>query len=203
MLIQEQIEHLRKADPVLSSVIDSMEVPAYRNTHDVFEDLASCILDMRIHYVPTNAAFRYPRLKKLLNGAPINPDTFLNPELEVLGHLKLSHQKDKSLKLWAARWVENKYHKIDWANLTDGEVFALLDGIKGVGEWTVLMILLFTLERPNIFPSSDYQLKKAMCEAYNLIEDKELEGKLSQIANHLHPYKSLATRYLWQWRRNV
>ena len=62
------------------------------------------------------------------------------------------------------------------------------------------MILLFTLERHDIFPTGDYQLKKAMCEAYHLEENKSLEGKMEAIASKWSPYRGVACRYLWRWR---
>jgi hypothetical protein len=57
-----QLGILRNSDPALRAVVDRLEVPLQPSTGNVFEDALSCILDMRIHYTPTNAAFRYKRL---------------------------------------------------------------------------------------------------------------------------------------------
>ena len=174
-------EELRKSDLILRAVIDSVDFPEYSNTHDVFEDLCSCILDMRIHYAGSNAAFRYKRLKKLIRGASISLEFVLGKDPDYWGPLKLSRQKTESLELWAEYWLEHEPDSLDWAAMSDEEVYGLLGPIKGVSLWTVQMILLFTLERPDELPVNDYQLKKAVCEVYGYEEDKNLPKRIEAI----------------------
>ncbi len=199
----EARESLRQADPVLRGIIDSIEFPSYPNTHDVFEDLCSCILDMRIHYAGSNAAFRYKRLKKLMQGAAITPDFVLTNDPDYWGPLKLSRQKAESLKLWAEYWMEHGLDQVDWDAISNEEVHDLLEPVKGVSRWTVLMILLFTLERPDEFPETDYQLKKAVCEVYGFEEDKKLPERMQELGDRWRPNRSLAVRCLWRWRQPV
>lgn len=200
MVEVDALEELKAKDLKLAQVIEQVGDVSFNNTHNVFEDLVSCILDMRIHYTPTAPAFRYPRLKKLLNGAPIVPTSIEEMPAEMLAELKMSHQKDESLKLWVTKWKEKQLDLIDWRSLTDEEVSKKLHGVKGIGGWTKQMILLFTLERPDIFPLGDYQLTKAMCEIYELNEDRNIKWKLENIAERWRPNRSLAVRFLWRWR---
>ncbi|QTN38730.1 hypothetical protein HZ996_06070 [Cryomorphaceae bacterium] len=194
---------LRETDPVLRGIIDSIDFPSFANTHDVFEDLCSCILDMRIHYAGSNAAFRYKRLKKLMQGAAITPDFVLANDPDYWGPLKLSRQKAESLKLWAEYWEELNLSQVDWNTLSNNEIYDLLEPVKGVSRWTVMMILLFTLERPDEFPETDYQLKKAVCEVYGFEEDKKLPERIRELGDRWKPNRSLAVRYLWRWRQPV
>lgn len=198
---KEILEQLKNRDHSLVPLLDSTGFPHYKNTHDVFEDVCSCILDMRIHYTPTGPAFRYPRLKKLLNGGSITPELILDFPDEILLPLKLSHQKLESLKICAKKWVEESLGQLNWVRLSDEEVLSYLQGIKGVGDWTKQMILMFTLKRSDIFPKGDYQLTKAMCEYYGLEEKKGIQEELEQIASNWTPYRSVVVRCFWKWRR--
>lgn len=193
-------EHLAQHDPVLARLIRQDPEPLYSNTHNVFEDVASCVLDMRIHYAGSKAAFRYKRYKRLTNGAPLSPDSLETMPREVLADLKLSRQKHETLELLGAYWRSERLDEVDWSGLTDAEVVDRLTGVKGIGEWTVQMILIFTLRRPDILPITDYQFRKAVCALYGLSEDKQLTTRIAGIAEVWSPYRSLAVRYLWRWR---
>ena len=155
--------YLAERDPVLARIIHRIPEPLYGNTHNVFEDLASCVLDMRIHYAGSKAAFRYKRFKRLMNDAPLAPDSLGTMPREVLTELKLSRQKHETLELLGAFWRAERLDEVEWTGLTDAEVLDRLAGVKGIGEWTVQMVLIFTLERPDILPMTDYQFRKAMC----------------------------------------
>ena len=185
---------------MLARIIHRIPEPLYANTHNVFEDLASCVLDMRIHYAGSKAAFRYKRFKRLMNDAPLAPDSLGTMPREVLTELKLSRQKHETLELLGAFWRAERLDEVEWTGLTDAEVLDRLAGVKGIGEWTVQMILIFTLERPDILPMTDYQFRKAMCELYHLPEDKQLTPRIAELAEAWSPYRSLAVRYLWRWR---
>lgn len=59
-------------------------------------------------------------------------------------------------------------NELDFKNLTDEEVIAELSTIKGIGKWTIDMILLYTLQRPNVFPYDDFHLKEIRVKLYGL-----------------------------------
>jgi DNA-3-methyladenine glycosylase II len=83
--------------------------------------------------------------------------------------------------------------------MSDAEVIQYLTQIKGVGKWTVQMILMFPMDRPNVFPIDDLGIRNVMKEMYGLeLEKKELREKLIEIAENWHPYKSLASKYIWE-----
>ncbi|MEO1653926.1 MAG: DNA-3-methyladenine glycosylase 2 family protein, partial [Bacteroidota bacterium] len=72
--------------------------------------------------------------------------------------------------------------------------------IKGIGVWTVDMILLFTLKRPNIFPADDYHLKQLMTSLYQLDPKSRLKAQMRAVAEKWSPYQSLAVLYLLDWK---
>ena len=88
--------------------------------------------------------------------------------------------------------------------MTDEEVVQYLLPIKGVGRWTVEMLLMFVLDRPDIFPIDDLVIRQRMILAYsdqtNGLTGKALYKVLHEIADAWRPYRTMASRYLWRWK---
>ena len=190
------IDQLRNSDPALRAVVDRLEVPLQPSTGNVFEDALSCILDMRIHYTPTNAAFRYKRLKALFP-FELHPETEV--PVEVVAALKLSYQKADAWKGLRAIAQRDRWPELDWVAMSDDEVARRLTDVPGIGLWSAQMILLFTLGRPEIFPREDYQLRKAVCELYGYSE-ADYADRIDRLIERWQPHSSLAARYLYRWR---
>jgi len=190
------IDQLRNSDPALRAVVVRLEVPLQPSTGNVFEDALSCILDMRIHYTPTNAAFRYKRLKALFP-FELHPETEV--PVEVVAALKLSYQKADAWKGLRAIAQRDRWPELDWVAMPDDEVVQRLTDVPGIGLWSAQMILLFTLGRPEIFPREDYQLRKAVCELYGYSE-ADYADRIDRLIERWQPHASLAARYLYRWR---
>jgi DNA-3-methyladenine glycosylase II len=84
--------------------------------------------------------------------------------------------------------------------LPDEEIRAQLSAIKGIGKWTMDMILLYTLERPNVFPYDDFHLKQIMVSLYGLDSKVKLKAQMIGVSEHWGHQKSLAVRYLLAWK---
>ncbi|MEM6967369.1 MAG: hypothetical protein AAF573_21575, partial [Bacteroidota bacterium] len=91
-------------------------------------------------------------------------------------------------------------NKIDWKKQSDEDVRKHLGQIKGVGTWTVDMILLYTLERENIFPADDYHIKQMMTQRYAIDTSSRVKAQMKAIAEPWSPYQSIATKYLLAWK---
>ena len=102
-----------------------------------------------------------------------------------------------------ARFFQEKaLFTFDWSTMTDAEIIKLLTEIKGVGEWTVQMVLIFELMREDVFPAKDLGIQQAMIGVYELKEEKKhLIKKMNEIAENWKPYRTWATLYLWAWKR--
>ena len=80
------------------------------------------------------------------------------------------------------------------------EIIDFLTQIKGVGVWTVQMILLFSLKRPDVFPTGDFGVQTSMIKLYKIKEEKKaLIKKMERIAEKWRPHRSIVSRYLWLW----
>lgn len=121
----------------------------------------------------------------------------------------LSFQKIKYLKSVAefSFGTLGKTPALSWAHLdtmTDEEIVQYLLPIKGVGRWTVEMLLMFVLDRPDVFPIDDLVIRQRMLLAYPDqtagLTGKALYRVLHDIADTWRPYRTTACRYLWRWK---
>ncbi|MEM6298840.1 MAG: hypothetical protein AAF740_09155 [Bacteroidota bacterium] len=186
---------LRASDPVLAKIMDVIPVPSHKSTGNVFHDLMSCIIEQQIHYRSTKRTF-----EKMLAKAEISEltsDNFSNFEEIAFESVKISERKYETILRVVEFWQGNVP---DWKMLTDEEVRKAFKQIKGVGVWTVDMILLFTIERPDIFPADDYHLKMLMTSLYGLDAKSKLKAQMKKVAEKWSPCQSLAVRYLLAWK---
>ena len=189
------IRHLSAADPVLKGVMDSVQWPEISSTGNVFNDLMSCIIEQQIHYRSTKGWFLNMLERASLDSLRL--DNFETFESKALGTVKLSMRKYETM----ARVVDFFQHnQRGWQGMEDAEVRKLLSDIKGIGNWTIDMILMYTLERPNIFPAQDYHVKKIMSELYEIGDLKKLTSEMRSIAEDWAPYRSIAVKYLFAWK---
>lgn len=190
-------EFLTKADATLSRVMAQIPEPEIESTHNVFHDLMSCILEQQIHYRSTKKTFR-----KMLDRASLDRltlENFAQFEEKAFENAGFSMGKYETIEKTIDFFGANK---TDWQLLTDGQVREKLSSIKGIGNWTIDMILLYTLQRPNVFPADDFHLKQIMTSLYSLDPNVRLKAQMMDVAGGWGEHKSLAVRYLLAWKEH-
>jgi len=183
--------HLSEKDEILKLIIQQVSLPELVSTHQVFHDLMSCIIEQQIHYRSTKKTFT-----KLLQKAEIDlltTDNFSVLEEKGLQGVKLSERKYETMVQVLEFFQQNTPN---WQSMTDDEVRKTLGSIKGVGKWTIDMILLYTLERKDVFPVDDYHLKQLMVKLYKLDPKTKLAANMKAVAAHWEPYRSYGVKYL-------
>ncbi len=191
-------EHLTENDERLAPIIAEVTLPEIHSTRNIFFDLSSCIIGQQIHYRRSVPAFQ--RLIAQLPGEQLTPETVLALREEDIRSLKIADAKYQTLLRWAVFWQEHTDENIDWINLNDKEVRGWLSPVKGIGPWSVDMMLIYTLERPDVFPAGDYHLKQVMTSLYELDTSSGLKTQLEEISQRWVPYRSVACRYLLTWK---
>lgn len=185
------LQELSAKDTVLSKIIQTIPSPQIVSSQDVFHDLMSCVLEQQIHYRSTKNIF-----KKMLQRAEIDKlslDNFDVFEQKGISSIKLSESKYETVLMVIEYFSANQP---EWDNLPDSEVIEKLGSIKGIGKLTIDMILLYTLERPNVFPFDDFHLKQIMVSEYALNEKQKLKAQMLNISENWGEQKSLAVKYL-------
>ena len=178
-------------DPVLANIIVQLEPPIIESTQDVFHDLMSCVIEQQIHYRSSKRIFA-----KALERAGISHLSLDNVYLfeeHALPFLKLSSGKLETMMAFIDYW---RGPHPDFETLSDEDIRKELSGIKGIGKWTIDMILLYTLNRPNIFPYDDFHLKQVMVSLYQLNPNFKLKAQMLEIAALWNGQQSLAVMYL-------
>jgi DNA-3-methyladenine glycosylase II len=138
----------------------------------------------------------FGRLVAKFDGRGPTPRELIEMDPEELRSVGLSHAKVAYLRDLAER-VEDGELQLDLLKqLTDEEVSSQLTAVKGVGQWTTDMFLMFNLGRPDVFPVGDLGIRNAMKRLYDLPE-KPTPADYARIAEPWRPHRSLASLYLW------
>jgi DNA-3-methyladenine glycosylase II len=190
--------HIAKADPELGAFIARFG-PLKRPKPDFSEPyhaLLSAVAHQQLHARAAEAIFG--RLKLACGAAIPDPHTLLALPDETLRACGFSANKAAAIRDVAAKAVDGTIPSRDRARrLGDEELIKRLVTIRGVGRWTVEMLLIFTLRRPDVLPVDDFGVR----EGYKRLHGLEAQPKpkaLAQIGQGFAPYRSTAALYLWK-----
>ena len=169
---------------------------------DVYLALLESIVSQQISVKAADAIFA--RLCSLFPDDYPKADALLARSFDDLRGAGLSGQKVKYIQSVADFSLTNRLDRPFFNPMTDEEVVQYLLPIKGVGRWTVEMLLMFVLDRPDVFPIDDLVIRQRMVLAYpdqtNELTGKTLYKTLQEIAHAWRPYRTTASRYLWRWK---
>ena len=194
------IEHLSR-DVKMAAIMPQIELPIVEVHNDIYLDLLNSIVSQQLSVKAADTIFK--RFIALFTESYPAPQHVLDIDAEILRGCGLSYQKATYIKNIAAYWINNKDAMKDWLSMSDDEIIAELTPIKGVGKWTVQMILMFRLNRLDVFPIDDLGIRQGMVKMYNVEETgKDLIKKLHEISESWRPYRSIACRYVWKYKDN-
>lgn len=144
----------------------------------------------------------YRRFLTLYKGKEPTPQQVLNTPFDLLRSIGLSNAKVSYVKNVAEFCIENKISDKKLLSMSNQEIIEKLVAIKGVGQWTVEMLLMFTLGREDVFAVDDLGIQQAMVKLYNLdtSNKKQLKEKMQKIAFKWSPYRTYACMHLWRWK---
>jgi len=192
--MRKAILHLKKADPVLATIIKRVGRFAMNYDEPAFHSLAEAIVYQQLH--GKAAATIFKRLTDLA-GEPLTPEGILRLSEEQLRAVGLSKQKLSYLRDLAAKTQAGDLDFARLPNLPDAEVITALTQVKGIGVWTAHMFLMFSLRRPDVFPTGDLGIQMAIRKHYRKRKlPKPLQ--MEKIAKCWAPYRSVACWYLWR-----
>ncbi|MCX5737967.1 MAG: DNA-3-methyladenine glycosylase 2 family protein, partial [Proteobacteria bacterium] len=195
VLVERARRALRRGDPVLSAVIRRVGACELKRRGDPYRYLVRSVLYQQI----TGAAGRAieKRLHAAFGGRLPMPARLRIAETETLRSAGLSRQKIDSIRAIATAFDERTLDGRKLARLPDEAVVDAVTQVRGVGEWTAHMLLMFSLGRPDVLPVGDYGVRKAARDLYGLA-DLPKRNELEAIGESWRPYRSVATWYLWR-----
>jgi len=202
----EAVEYLKSSDAKLAALIDRAGAFSLRldPSPSPFESLLESILYQQLH--GKAAATIHRRVREYFAGDPA-PRLLLDTPDEPLRAAGVSANKIKALKDLAARTLDGTVPAhAAIRRMTDAEIIERLTKVRGIGPWTVEMLLIFRLGRPDVFPVSDYGVRKGFALTFLRIpktralaaEDLPKPEVLLKRGKRWAPFRSVASWYLWR-----
>jgi DNA-3-methyladenine glycosylase II len=195
------LNRLRASDEVMAKLIDGFESPERvlarrgRRPSDAYGALLRSIVGQQLS---TKAARTiYERLMGTFGGRTPSPAELLAADPEKIRAAGLSRPKVAYLRDLAMRVEDGELELDRLGELDDAEVAAQLTAVKGLGQWTADMFLIFHLGRPDVLPVGDLGIRRATQIAYGL-DELPSAAELERIAEPWRPHRSLACLYLWR-----
>ena len=148
------------------------------------------------------AAVIFKRFLEIFNGEEPSPQQILDTPFETLRAIGLSNNKVRYIQNVAAFCIEHAITDTKLLAMSNEEIIDLLVQIKGVGQWTVEMLLMFSLGREDVFAVDDLGIQQGMQRLYNLdtTNKKLLKAQMLELSQQWKPYRSYACLHIWKWK---
>ena len=193
------IEHLSK-DKKLHKVLLVVKPAAIKKHKNICLRLCASIMSQQLSTKVADVI--YKRFLLLYNGEEPTPQQILDTPFDKLRGVGLSNAKVNYVQN-VARFIQE--HDMDDKKLykmTNEEIIETLTQIKGVGRWTVEMLLMFTLGREDVFAVDDLGIQQSMAKVYNIdmTDKKAMKEKMLKISAKWAPYRTYACLCLWRYK---
>ncbi|KAJ1857001.1 hypothetical protein LPJ73_002107 [Coemansia sp. RSA 2703] len=220
------VEYLKAADPKLGKFIDTVSEPCSlvlardRSDHTSYVSLCQSVIYQQLAGKAAAAILlrflkRYGELKDSskagileTDDGSLTSDDFIFPPAAYVATLDVDEMKAVGLGQRKAEYLKEVARQFNignlsdekLANMTDEEASQALVSIRGIGQWTADMFLMFHLKRPNILPTLDLAIRKAMCHHFGVPFGKKTptHEQMIEMGTVWEPYRSVATWYMWR-----
>ncbi|BAQ67135.1 DNA-3-methyladenine glycosylase [Geminocystis sp. NIES-3709] len=187
---QEAVSFLHQQDKIISQLITAYpQQPLQHTHHNPFETLVKAVIGQQISVKAATTI--YDRLSTQLMA--ISPHHFLELSPSQLRQCGLSRQKVEYLGNIASAFIDGILTPQQWHEMDDEQVIKQLTKIKGIGQWTAQMFLIFYLQRPDVLPLKDIGLVNIIKQHYGNLSTSEM----ITLAQRWQPYRTVAVWYLW------
>jgi DNA-3-methyladenine glycosylase II len=199
-------ETLARADPVMAALVERLgrlSVEARRRRRppvDAYGMLLRSVIGQQLSVKA--AATIYGRVLELFGGETPKPEALLEVEPERLREAGLSGRKVEYVRDLAAHVISGELELDRLDQLGDEEVIEEITAVRGFGVWSAQMFLIFFLDRPDVLPTGDLGIRRAVQVEYGLPE-LPAPAELTEIAEPWRPHRSLACIYLWESLANT
>jgi DNA-3-methyladenine glycosylase II len=192
-------EHLAK-DKQLLPLLKAITPRPLKKRANACLRLCASIMSQQLSTKVAEVIFR--RFLELYGAEEPTPQQIIDTPHETLRSIGLSNAKANYMKNVAVYFTEHKIDDNALAELSNEEVVELLTPIKGVGKWTVEMLLMFTLGREDVFAVDDLGIQQGMAKIYNLdtTDKKKLRQQMLEASAKWAPYRTWGCFYVWDYK---
>jgi len=193
--------YLVKRDRRLQPLIRRLDYPVATRRRDVYATLLHSIISQQLSVKAADTILR--RVRELFPEHYPAPGLLAGMPVRRLRAAGVSRPKIQYLKAVARFALDGGLEYETLKRQTDVQIIEHLTQIRGVGRWTVEMLLIFSFHRHDVFAVDDIGIQNAMTRLYDLrVTDRELKATMQEIAENWRPYRAIVSRYLWQWKGN-
>jgi len=192
--------HTSTKDKKFKKIIELQEPFVLGKRKNVYLHLCNSIMSQQLSTKVADVfQQRFINLYKTKN--PTAAEIAATP-FETLRGIGLSNAKANYVINVCNFFIDEKITDAQLYKMSNDEVIQYLTRIKGVGRWTVEMILMFTLGREDVFAVDDLGIQQAICKLYNIdaADKKAMKEKMLSLSQKWSPYRTYACRYLWGWK---
>jgi DNA-3-methyladenine glycosylase II len=186
---------LLRRDSVLAPVIRREGRCELIPTGDPYRSLLQSIVYQQLAWAAASAIDR--RVRAQYRGRYPKPETLLAAPEGALREAGLSRQKIAAMRAVASAFDDGSLNNRRLYRMSDAAVVEAVTQVRGIGEWTAHMLLMFSLGRPDVLPVGDYGVRKAAMELYGM-EALPKPAELESLGERWRPYRSVAAWYLWR-----
>ncbi len=190
----EAIEYLSEKDAVLKHIVEKYGMPTIPKRPQGFETLVLLILEQQVSIDSAKATF----LKLKAKEVNFQPESLFHISDEDYRSIGVSRQKAKYIKALSHSILHNEIDLESLATKSSQQVREELIKIKGIGNWTIDVYLMFSLQAPDIIPLGDVAVINTIKELLDIHDKQEMENYVAKWS----PYRSVATFLLWHYYLN-
>ena len=189
--MQQAINHLVSKDETLKFILDNFGNPIIQKREEGFASMCHIILEQQVSIASAKAC--YVKIENLLG--KITPKTILNTTDEELKSCGVSRQKTIYLKDLAQKVIAKEIDFKSFATKSEEQIRAELITIKGVGNWSIEVYLMFCLQSPDIIPLGDIAIKNTLKELYKCQTHEEMQV----LSDSWKPFRTFASFTIWHY----
>ncbi|MCS5646522.1 MAG: DNA-3-methyladenine glycosylase [Candidatus Marinimicrobia bacterium] len=194
--IKKAVKYLMKSDPELIPLLDAFKIQDLQPETDYFKSLTRSIVYQQLSGKAAKTILdRFILLYK--DKSYPTPVDVINIDHEKLRSVGLSNSKAQYIKNIAHAFLDNPDTYDSLEKMDDQDIIDTLITIKGVGPWTAQMFLMFTLNRPDVFPVTDLGVQKGFKHYYKLSE-MPTPGQMLKKSEQWAPYRTVVSLYFWR-----
>jgi 3-methyladenine DNA glycosylase/8-oxoguanine DNA glycosylase len=196
----EAVEHLKNADPKMAALIEQVGPCAMqiRHHHSIFYSLLRAITYQQLAGAAASKIFARVEQCCSANGSQPTPEQVMAATDEALRGAGLSRNKLAAIRDLAAKTLDGTVPELKAVRrMGDEEIIERITQVRGIGRWTVEMLLMFRLGRMDVLPVDDYGVRKGAQVTYRMrkLPDKK---RLTKVAEKWRPWRSVGSWYMWR-----
>lgn len=200
--MDKALAHLSAHDPIMRRLIADFPAPAFEKHDNYYQELVDSIISQQLSVTAARAI--EGRFKALFDGAFPSPEQILTVDVETLRGVGFSRPKARYVQDLARKIIDGDVAFDDLDSKTNQQIIDELTVVKGIGEWTVHMFLMFCMTRLDVLPVGDLGVRNGVTKLYGLAQQASPDD-VRRVAetNNWRPYETVASWYVWQSLENV